>query len=34
MREKERKGFDGEAGRVDDELSTLRTILDEFTVEG
>ncbi len=34
MREKERKGFGGEPGRVDVESSTLRTILDEFILEG
>ena len=33
-REKERKGSEGESGRADVESSTLRTILDEFTVEG
>ena len=34
MKEKERKGSEGEPGRVDVEPSTLRTILDEFIVEG
>ena len=34
MREKERKDFGGEPGRVDVESSTLRTILDEFILEG
>jgi hypothetical protein len=34
MREKERKGFEGEPGRADVESSTLLTILDEFTVGG
>jgi hypothetical protein len=33
MREKERKGSEGEPGRADVESSTLRTILDESTVE-
>lgn len=34
MREKGWKGSRGEPGRVDVESSTLRTILDEFTVAG
>ena len=34
MREKGRKRSEGKPGRVDVESSTLRTILDEFTVEG
>ena len=34
MREKEWKRSEGEPGRVDAESSTLRKILDEFTLEG
>jgi hypothetical protein len=34
MRGEERNGFAGEPGRVDDSTSTLRTMLDEFTVAG
>jgi hypothetical protein len=33
MSEKEREDFEGEPGRVDIESSTLRTILNESTVE-